>query len=287
METYEHIPVLLNEVLEQLSPQCGKTYIDATFGGGGYSRGILNAASGCKVVATDRDPDVAHQAEAFKREYGERFSFFQTNFSRIGDVASTLSQYSGIVFDLGVSSFQLENGTRGFSFQRDGPLDMRMSEMGITAAHVVNTFTREDLTSIIRIYGEEHHAHKISYAIVEQRRLRPFSTTFELASVVRSVMPRTGHIDPATKTFQALRIYVNDELREIQSALDSISADVNTRKPCTVLVIVVSFHSLEDRIVKNWGHGLTSRIIVPTKQEQRRNPRSRSARMRAFLLSSK
>ncbi|MDR0631378.1 MAG: 16S rRNA (cytosine(1402)-N(4))-methyltransferase RsmH [Holosporales bacterium] len=311
----EHVPVLLNEVLEYLDPKDGHAYVDATFGGGGYSRAILERAAGSRVVAIDRDPAAAERAKDFVHRYGPRFAFYLTNFGNISEILESCD-YSGIVFDFGVSSFQLEDGARGFSFQNDGPLDMRMGAVGetiapsanahpanITAADVVNSYSVQDLTRIIKTYGDEPHAKKISDAIVRRRRDHPILTTLELANIVRSVVRHSGAIDPATKTFQALRIFVNDELREIQCALDSIASDVVARQLRQISVITVSFHSLEDRIVKNWwtshnrSHAcdrgntsprafsitqLHSRVITPSTDELRANPRCRSARMRAF-----
>jgi 16S rRNA (cytosine1402-N4)-methyltransferase len=358
----EHIPVLLNEVIEYLKPQDGHAYVDATFGGGGYSRAILEHVADSRVLAIDRDPAAFARAEAFVNRYGARFSFFLTNFARIAEVLAE-HDYSGIVFDFGVSSFQLEDGERGFSFQNDGPLDMRMDGADgasqiigqaprITASELVNTYAESDLASIIKVYGDEPFARKISNAIVRRRRERPINTTFELAEVVRSVVRHAGAIDPATKTFQALRIFINDELREIQTALDSIVKDVAARQLQQISVITVAFHSLEDRIVKNWWTSSRQRepfyaqtpreysymskqkelsymsmpresssaskhqeslsaskhqeslyaqnsqanttvtitpmhhhVITPSADELRANPRSRSARMRAFSLN--
>ncbi|MDR1907827.1 MAG: 16S rRNA (cytosine(1402)-N(4))-methyltransferase RsmH, partial [Holosporales bacterium] len=300
----KHTPVLLDEVIANLAPQAGHTYVDATFGGGGYSKRILDSAD-CRVVAIDRDPDAAIRAKEFDDNH--RFSFIQTNFGNISSVLCGLN-YSGVVFDFGVSSFQLEDGARGFSFMHEGPLDMRMSDSGETAADVVNTYSEEDLAQIIRTYGDEPFAAKISRAIVNKRKSQPILSTVELADVVRSVVRRVKMIDPATKTFQALRVFVNDELREIQLALDAIADDVFTRQLERVCVITVAFHSLEDRIVKNWWKSVEererfrdnssrprelvdaasarseppcyvgkskSRVIVPGKDELRANPRSR------------
>ncbi|MDR1598173.1 MAG: 16S rRNA (cytosine(1402)-N(4))-methyltransferase RsmH [Holosporales bacterium] len=289
-----HVPVLLNEVMSALAPQPGATYIDATFGGGGYSRRMLDAAP-CRVVAIDRDPDAAVRASALHGEYGERFSFVQSNFANIHETLRCLD-YSGVVFDFGVSSFQLEDDARGFSFMHDGPLDMRMSGDGATAADVVNTYSAKDLERIIQLYGDEPFARKISQAIVAHRASQPLLRTLDLANVVRSVVKKVKAIDPATKTFQALRIFVNDELREIRLALDAIAADVAQRPHLApVCVITVTFHSLEDRIVKLWSQRLKQegrtdgnalRVTVPSCDELHENPRSRSAKMRKVVLLS-
>jgi 16S rRNA (cytosine1402-N4)-methyltransferase len=288
-----HTPVLLNEMITYLAPQDGATYIDATFGGGGYSQAILDSAK-CYVVAFDRDPEAETRAASFVKNYIDRFQFILSNFGNLKKFLPDIS-FSGIVFDFGVSSFQLDNACRGFSFQTNGPLDMRMSNHGITAANVVNTFSQEDLAVIIKTYSDERLAWRISRAIVKARTNRAIETTFDLADIVRSVLPRSGKIDPATKTFQALRIFINDELREIQQALDSITEAIIQKKMSNISVITVAFHSLEDRIVKNWVHQLkecssislfidTSKVVIPSKNELDRNPRSRSAKMRSIKI---
>jgi 16S rRNA (cytosine1402-N4)-methyltransferase len=281
----KHTPVLLNEMLAQLFPKNGKVYVDATFGAGGYSRAILNSAD-CKVIALDRDPSVISIAQDFSREYGSRFFF---NLSKFSDIKNMLNcEVSGIVFDFGLSSMQIEDGKRGFSFQHDGPLDMRMGNDGdLTAAQVANSFSKDDLRSILRLYGEERLAGRVASAIVASR---PLSSTFQLAEVVRAVVPRRGTIDPATKTFQALRIFVNNELQEIHSALNGIlsfaSGGLND-----ISVVTVAFHSLEDMVVKNWlksNSGMvkekTRGVILPSNQEIANNHRARSARLRSLVV---
>ncbi len=303
-----HLPVLGVEAIAALCPHDGGLYVDATFGGGGYSRALLRVAD-CRVVALDCDPEAAFRAQDLLREEPEHFSFRLCNFK---DWALELSgqDCQGVVFDLGVSSFQLDEGVRGFSFQRPGPLDMRMAKEGMSAADVVNTFSQEQLTEVIKFYGEERYAHRVASAIIKARKEKPLTTTDALAEVVRSCVPKQGMIDPATKTFQALRIFVNDELRNLQQALEGVETMLNQGPSTQIRVVTVAFHSLEDRIVKNWIRGVpavqqerdaedltradrsglvwtveTNRVVVPSAEEIQRNPRSRSARLRAVTVS--
>ncbi len=295
-----HYPVMLPEVLAALSPRDGAVYVDGTFGAGGYTRAILEAAD-CKVVAIDRDADAAKRAESFEKEYGERFEFKRGCF---GDVAALLGdqKIDGFVLDIGVSSFQIDEAARGFSFRYDGPLDMRMdTENGQSAADLVNSMPEEELANIIYKYGEERKSRRVAHKIVEMRKNQPFETTLQLADAVRACVPasRDG-IDPATRTFQALRIAVNDELGELERALE---ASVQVLKSGGRLV-VVSFHSLEDGMVKRFlreksgGAAKGSRYmpaqdeevsvfalenrkaVKPSENEIAENPRSRSARLR-------
>lgn len=284
-----HYPVLLNEVIEALNPQDGACYIDATFGGGGYARAILNHAQ-CNLVGLDRDPDALERARLLQKEYGERFSFYQGCFGDIDQLVPN-KKYDGIVFDLGVSSYQIDQADRGFSFRFEGPLDMRMTPTGITAAEVVNTYSEKDLADIIYHYGEEHASRKVAHAIVTKRKIKPFETTSELAETIRSVVHRTRDIDPATLTFQALRIFVNNELIEVDTALKKcLNLLTNNGK-----VVVVSFHALEDRVIKsNFKNAVytmetgtityrvtSSKAVKPTLAEVKSNPRSRSAKLRS------
>ncbi len=238
-----HIPVLLREVLERLNP-VGGTFVDGTFGAGGYSRAILQKNPNNRVIAFDRDPTTVVTAKKMEKEFGERFQF-------IPDCFSTVCRYiqnpvDGFVLDLGVSSMQIDTPERGFSLRFDGPLDMRMSSQGVSAGDVVNTFDENQIADILYQYGEEKLSRKIARAIVENR---PLMTTQQLAQVIHHVMPKPkDHTDSATRSFQALRIYVNDELGELERALESSKQIL---KPQGRLV-VVSFHSLEDRIVKNF-----------------------------------
>lgn len=300
-----HIPVMLAECLKALSPEDGKVYLDGTFGAGGYSRAILQSAV-CKVYAIDRDPDAYERACEFAKEFPGRFIPLKGCF---GDMKSLLNSVGvetvdGIVLDIGVSSMQIDNAQRGFSFNKDAPLDMRMSCEGETAADVVNSLSEKDLADMIYNYGEERASRKIAKKIVETRNSAPIETTKQLAEIIHSVLPKKREVktDTATKTFQALRIYVNDELGELEKALDaSEGLLVNGGN-----LVVVSFHSLEDGIVKNFlktkaGRDVSvsrhmpllensdkeisfriekSGVIKPSDEEISQNPRARSARMR-------
>jgi len=291
-----HIPVLLREVLEVLGPRDGGVYVDATFGGGGYTRAILEAKN-CTVIGLDRDPDAKARALEFQNEFKDRFQFISGVFSDL-DTLLPPGTYDGIIFDFGVSSYQLDQADRGFSFRFEGPLDMRMSKSqgGITAGDVLNTYPENQLAEIISLYGEEKKAKIIAKTIVEQRKKKPLETTKDLAALVRSIVRRHDGIDPATLTFQALRIFVNNELIEIDTAL---------KKTLNLLsvggkVITVTFHSLEDRVVKNWMRANASscarpgftlnplfpKPLAPSRQEVRENPRSRSAKLRGATLVS-
>ncbi len=309
VETQAHYPVMLPEVLKALDPQDGEVYVDGTFGAGGYSRAILDAAD-CTVYAIDRDATARVSAEGLAKDYGSRFVFLRGCF---GDVRKLLNdagveRVNGFVLDIGVSSMQIDEGERGFSFRYDGPLDMRMdTEGGQTAADIVNTYEEEDLANVIYEYGEERKSRHIAKAIVARRAEQLFETTSDLADVIRSVIPKKGgdKIDPATRTFQALRIAVNDELGELDRALEA-SEDVLDEGG---RLVVVCFHSLEDRRVKKFlkeksgGNGAGSRhmpqvenksvtmfdlpmrnkAVKPSNQEVSENPRSRSAKLRYAL----
>lgn len=300
-----HYPVMLPQVLEYLKPRDGGVYVDATFGGGGYTRAILEAAD-CKVYAFDRDPEAIARGAALKQHFGDRLTLVESPFSgmekemaRLGEV-----QLDGVVLDLGVSSFQLDQAERGFSFMRSGPLDMRMSREGKSAADLVATLDEGELADIIFKYGEERHARKIARAIVHDRKVKPFNTTLDLAGLIERITPKGKEkIHPATRTFQALRIAVNDELGEVERGLE---AAVNLLKP-QGRVVVVTFHSLEDRIAKTVFRKLAGpkrhtnrykveaegdadiayseverKVILPSEAECRQNPRSRSAKMRVL-----
>ena len=295
-----HYPVMLTEVLAALSPVDGGVYVDGTFGAGGYSRAILDAAD-CTVVAIDRDPDAQKRAEGFD---DPRLIFLRGCF---GDVEALLREagiekVDGFVLDLGVSSFQLDEADRGFSFREDGPLDMRMDpESGRSAAELIVQTEEKDLADLIYKYGEERKSRRIAHKIIEVCRQTPIETTGQLADIVRSCVPQSRDgIDPATRTFQALRIAVNDELGELERALASAE---NILKPGGKMV-VVSFHSLEDGLVKHFfreksgGDGgsrhlpemestttvfdlSTRKALKPSEEEIAENARSRSARLRA------
>jgi 16S rRNA (cytosine1402-N4)-methyltransferase len=306
MTTEGHVPVMLAEVLESLAPQEGATYLDATFGGGGYARAILESAPGCTVFAIDRDPDAIARGAALAQRFAGRLHLIE---GRFGDMLSLLrdrgiTALDGVVMDLGVSSFQLDQAERGFSFRADGPLDMRMEKSGPSAAELVNSLPERDLADIIFRFGEERFARRIARAIIARRAEAPFSTTADLAALVRRAVPRDpSGIDGATRSFQALRIAVNDELGEVERG---IAAAMELLAPGGRLV-VVAFHSLEDRIVKQAmaaasGRGgasrhdpaalsgrakpafhlLTPRALRPQDAECSANPRARSARLRSI-----
>ncbi|MBU2533832.1 MAG: 16S rRNA (cytosine(1402)-N(4))-methyltransferase RsmH [Alphaproteobacteria bacterium] len=302
-----HIPVLLSEVIEALAPDDGDRIIDATFGGGGYTRAILEAAD-VNVIAFDRDPTAARAAEVMADEYTGRFIFHAAPFSTMADHVS--DPVDAIVLDIGVSSMQIDDPARGFSFQADGPLDMRMSAAhgedleGVpTAADLVNTLEEEILANLIYQLGDERRSRAIARAICRRRETIPFTTTADLAEVVARAYgrpPKDGR-NPATRTFQALRIAVNDELGELARAL---FAAESLLKPGGRLA-VVTFHSLEDRLVKRFFARrsgkktgvsrhlpeleqfdrstfqiLNQRPLAPGNQEVARNPRARSAKLR-------
>ena len=251
----QHIPVLLNEIVKALEPQDGETYVDGTFGAGGYCRAVLEAAD-CKVIGIDRDPDAIKRAASFSAEFPDRFEIQQGCF---GDMASLLAannigSVDGVMLDIGVSSFQIDEAARGFSFREDGPLDMRMAQSGESAAEVVNTYGETELADIIYQFGEERKSRRIASAIVKRRVDEPFETTKQLADLVEGVLGRAPRkkgkkqVHPATRTFQALRIYVNDELGELRRGLEGAEAMLSEGGR----LVVVAFHSLEDRIVKKF-----------------------------------
>ena len=298
-----HIPVLLKEVMEQISPKDGGIYVDGTFGAGGYTRAALQAAD-CKVYAIDRDPDAIANGQALVEEFDGRLKLLHGTFGKMKELLNDegIDHVDGVMLDIGVSSMQIDQAERGFSFQKDGALDMRMSRNGLSAADVVNKYGEKELADIIYLYGEERYSRRIAAAVVSRRRERAFSTTLDLAHVIRSVVPhKKDDIDPATRTFQALRIYVNDELEQLRSGLSGAEALLNHGGR----MAVVSFHSLEDRIVKNFIQGksgktarpsrylpdvaeaaatlkpLTKKPITPSSQECLENPRARSARLRS------
>jgi 16S rRNA (cytosine1402-N4)-methyltransferase len=301
-----HVPVMLEEVLATLQPRAGATYLDATFGGGGYAAAILEAAD-CTLWALDRDPDAILRGAALAARHPGRLHLVH---ARFGDMLETLAaqgvaSLDGVVMDFGVSSFQIDQAERGFSFRADGPLDMRMDRAGPSAADLVNTMPERELAGIIAEFGEERHARRVARAIVRERAVEPITTTARLAEIVRGAVPRDpSGLDGATRSFQALRIAVNDELGEIARGLAAAQALL---APGGRLV-VVAFHSLEDRIVKRAmvgaagraGHAsrhdpasllprgaaafalLTQRALRPGEAETASNPRSRSARLRAI-----
>jgi 16S rRNA (cytosine1402-N4)-methyltransferase len=247
-----HKPVMLAEVLAALQPADGETYVDGTFGAGGYTSAILEAAD-CRVIALDRDPTAIAGGAALKTRFGERLRLVEANFSAMGEACRRfgITSVDGVVLDIGVSSMQIDEAARGFSFLRDGPLDMRMSGQGLSAAEVVNALSKDDLANVIFVFGEERRSRAIAGSIVAQRAVEPLKTTFDLVRAVeRATGPQRGKdkVHPATRTFQALRIYVNAELDELPKALQEAE---KLLVPGGRLV-VVTFHSLEDRIVKRF-----------------------------------
>jgi 16S rRNA (cytosine1402-N4)-methyltransferase len=232
-----HIPVLLNEVINGLSLSKGEVYVDATFGLGGYTKAILSKQN-CKVVAIDKDPQAKIFADNLKRSYADRFYFKKGNFSELGNFLKELKIYkvAGVVFDLGVSSPQLDIKDRGFSFKLDGPLDMRMSSEGLTAEEFLDEVEEETLANIIYELGDEFFSKRIAKNIIFQRSINKIKTTGQLADIVRNAIPKKkSKIDLATKTFQAIRIYLNDEITELKEGL--IAAEKVLRPEGTLAVV--------------------------------------------------
>ena len=295
----KHYPVMLPEVLSALAPKTGETYVDGTFGNGGYSEAFLKSAT-CHVIGLDRDPNVRPRADQLTDQYDGRFRLIETPFSKMDEVG--LSHVDAIVLDIGVSSMQLDIAGRGFSFMREGPLDMRMSQEGRTAADICNEADEEEIASIIYLYGEERASRRIAKAIVMNR---PLTTTLQLASIVAGCLPRSkpNQSHPATRTFQALRIAVNNEYGELAEGL---MAAERALKPGGKLA-VVTFHSVEDRMVKRFLQARSGsmananryapeveqevaafrvekrKAIIADEQELNENPRSRSAKLRVAI----
>ncbi len=308
MNNYQsHKPVLLKEVLGALNPRDGEVFIDGTFGAGGYTTAILEAAK-CKVIAFDRDENVKKFTQNLSEKFGDRFQFIHSPFSQMAEEVS--EQVDGIVLDLGVSSMQLDEEERGFSFSSQARLDMRMdSSSGISAFEVVNEFEEVELSKIIRDFGEEKKHRRIAKKIVETRSKKEITTGLELAEIVKKVYGfQAGKIHPATKTFQAIRIFVNDELGELKKALEASSKMLKSGGR----LVIVSFHSLEDSLVKAFvrqesgyndrnfsryeplsvlvdqikAHSFSlpkGSAIKPSDEELRENVRSRSARLRLAI----
>ena len=304
-----HLPVLRAEMLAAIAPREGGIYVDGTFGAGGYSKALLDAAA-CKVYGIDRDPDAIAGGEGLQRRYDGRLDLIQ---GRFGDMAELLAMrgvrlVDGVALDLGVSSMQIDEAPRGFSFRFEGPLDMRMEKSGPSAADIVNGASEAELADIIGGYGEERHARRVAKAIVKARKEGPIATTGALAEIVRRAVPHgRDAIDPATRSFQALRIAVNDELGEIDRGLAAAEAVL---APGGRLA-VVAFHSLEDRRVKNFlrarsgqaprgsrhapesGRARSPSFEVPQRRpvgpgqaEITANPRARSARLRSAVRTA-
>lgn len=311
LQPQAHTPVMLQEVLKNLSPKNDEIYLDCTFGAGGYSRAILSSAN-CKVYAIDRDKTALPFAARLSQDFPKNFTFVSGKFSDSQKLLAekNIFEVDGIVLDIGVSSMQLDNRSRGFSFDSAARLDMRMDQsQGLSAFEVVNEASEDELARIIREFGEEAKARSIAKKIVKTREITPIATCYELAQIVRSFYRGHFKTDPATKTFQALRIFVNQELEELKEALNS---SVTLLKKGGRLV-VVSFHSLEDQIVKNFikqQAGLDKSIsryapqvvheaaeqnqlknfqiisksaITPSEEEVAANPRARSAKLRVAI----
>ncbi|MEN3027851.1 MAG: 16S rRNA (cytosine(1402)-N(4))-methyltransferase RsmH [Aquificaceae bacterium] len=279
-----HLPVLLEETVDLLTGGGGRLYVDCTVGLGGHARRILEKKPEAFVVGIDRDPYALQRAEENLKDFEGRFSLYQANFADLEEVLREegISKVDGFLFDLGVSMLQLKS-PRGFSFQRDDPLDMRMNpEDKLTAYDVVNRYSEKELERVLREYGEEPYARKIARAIALARLKKPIETTGELLAIITSLLPqRRGKTHPATRTFQAIRIEVNQELRSLETALQKSLDFLRSGGR----IVVLSFHSLEDRLVKSFIKNhlkvLTKKPIRPTMEEIRRNPASRSARLRA------
>ena len=293
-----HIPVLLRPLLAAVAPVRG-LWLDGTFGAGGYTRGLLAAGADC-VIGVDRDPLALELAAPWAGEYGDRLRLVAGNFSDMDRHAG--AELDGVVLDLGVSSMQIDLAERGFSFQKDGPLDMRMSQSGPSAADLVNTGSEETLANILYHFGEERASRRIAHAIVETRTANPITTTLRLAEIVSKCLPRPkpGQSHPATRSFQALRIAVNEEFAQL---VQGLAAAERALKPGGLLA-VVTFHSLEDRVVKRFFQQaageepnanryapvktettarftlVTRKAVGPDDEELAENPRARSAKLR-------
>ena len=297
MSNLSHLPVMVDEVVSLLNPKDEKIYLDGTFGQGGYSSKILKKAN-CKILAIDRDHQSKQFAEELKKKFGQRFIF---NVEKLSNINLLLKKYKedhidGIVLDLGISNTQLNNPLRGFSFSNDGPLDMRMdTTQKLTAEIVVNEFNEKDLSDIFYYYGDERNSRRIARSIIEFRKKKRINTTLLLSEIVKEI--NSGKFKhPATRVFQALRIYINEELRELEEILKLSLHILNNKSR----IIVVAFHSLEDRLVKNFFKKnvsekqinftsskpkfgfkiITKKPLTPSFEEIKINPRSRSAKLR-------
>jgi len=298
-----HIPVMLDEVLENLIPKSGEIYLDCTFGAGGYTKAILKSAD-CKVIGIDRDESVQKYADKIKEEFGNRFYFLNGKFGEADKLIKqvNIDKVDAVIMDLGVSSMQLDEAKRGFSFTKEADLDMRMSGEGVSAYDIVNGYTEKDLADIIYKLGDEQKSRQIAKKIVEERKKQKIKTTTQLANIVRSCFSGRGKIDNATKTFQAIRIFINDELNELKKILE-LSKKILKKGG---RLIVVTFHSLEDKIVKDFlrkESGYFARKknkyakekqdfefllkikkpIKPSEKEIKFNIRSRSAKLRVAI----
>jgi 16S rRNA (cytosine1402-N4)-methyltransferase len=288
VSAFEHTPVLLDEVMEQLAPTAGGVYADVTVGGGGHARAILErSAPDGRLIGTDRDPSALEAASVALAQFGDRVVLRKARMSELREVLSSLDveHVDGVIADLGVSSAQLDQRERGFSLASEGPIDMRMDPtQGDSALDLIGECNAEELANLIYRYGEEHRSRKIARSVRSAYEEGELETTADLRRAVhRATGPRRGRIDPATKTFQALRIAVNEELAELEALLEQAPEILRLGG----VVVVISFHSLEDRIVKHAFRdsehlvALTKRPIVASDDERENNPRSRSAKLRA------
>ena len=299
----QHKPVMCEEVLSILNPSDGWVYLDGTLGAGGHSRKILESAD-CSVVGIDKDPTAIELCRDLEKQYGNKFLSINGSFGNLSQHLNSIgiNKIDGILLDLGTSSMQLGTPERGFSFQFDAPLDMRMTQTGETAYDIINSLSEDSLADIIFYFGEERSSRKIAKAIVNKRKIKKIKTTFDLNEIVLSVKKGNNKkIHPATKTFQALRIYINNELKDLYEALISIEKVLSEKGR----LVVISFHSLEDRIVKNFIRENSiplrkydpknpdkifvyenRKVIKPSEYEVKKNRRSRSAKLRWVFRSS-
>ena len=308
LNTRPHEPVLIKTMIEKL-PSVSGSWIDCTFGAGGYSQALFQAGAQ-RIIGIDRDPNLACHGQPLKAKYGSRLELCEAKFSSLRDIAAqfNLKQIAGVVFDIGMSSMQLDDAGRGFSFQKEGPLDMRMSKEGVTAADIVNNATEDELANIIYYYGEDRAARVIARAITLERNRCKIKSTQQLASVINKAVKKSKYggkrlLNHSTRTFQALRIAVNDELEELNAGL--ISAEQVLKAGAALAV--VTFHSLEDRLVKQFiksrsmrstgrsrylpspigraptFHQLCNKVLKPSIEEITSNPRSRSAKLRIAI----
>ena len=299
----QHKPVMCEEVLSILNPSDGCVYLDGTLGAGGHSRKILESAD-CSVVGIDKDPTAIELCRDLEKQYGNKFLSINGSFGNLSQHLNSIgiNKIDGILLDLGTSSMQLGTPERGFSFQFDAPLDMRMTQTGERAYDIINSLSEDSLADIIFYFGEERRSRKIAKAIVNKRKIKKIKTTFDLNEIILSVKKANNKkIHPATKTFQALRIYINNELKDLYEALISIEKVLSEKGR----LVVISFHSLEDRIVKNFikENSIPLRnydpknpdkifvhenrkVIKPSEYEVKKNRRSRSAKLRWVFRSS-
>ena len=299
----QHKPVMCEEVLSILKPSDGCVYLDGTLGAGGHSRKILESAD-CSVIGIDKDPTAIELCRDLEKQYGNKFLSINGSFGNLSQHLNSIgiNKIDGILLDLGTSSMQLGTPERGFSFQFDAPLDMRMTQTGERAYDIINSLSEDSLADIIFYFGEERRSRKIAKAIVNKRKIKKIKTTFDLNEIILSVKKANNKkIHPATKTFQALRIYINNELKDLYEALISIEKVLSEKGR----LVIISFHSLEDRIVKNFikENSIPLRkydpknpdkifvyenrkVIKPSEYEVKKNRRSRSAKLRWVFRSS-